>query len=294
MDKFINTSNGGIPYVNNDHRWSDESIRDFLNKLLSDFGVTIADNDNFIISGVAVTHPSTWSVTEGYVWINNEILKVDAGTYATLTPPQEWRWIAVTSYDTTGNKTTRSGSSIQTYEKRRAVPTAYLTTDPLTDDMMEFRLNGDRLRNKIDKQLGNTSYSAHNYITNGEKITESLDALDVKLKQISDLAGLTNKIIEIGNWDMSGVWNQKIVPHGITNWKNIRNISVIIRNDADDTYYKLECQNYATSYDLEGSVAYFDSANIVLMRRASGLFDSTDFNQTIPDYNRGWIHVQYV
>ena len=108
MDKFINTSNGGIPYVNNDHRWSDESIRDFLNKLYSDFGVTIADNDNFIISGVAVTHPSTWSVTEGYVWINGEVLKVDAGTYATLTPPQEYRWVAVTTYDSTGNKITRS------------------------------------------------------------------------------------------------------------------------------------------------------------------------------------------
>lgn len=157
MDKYINTSNGGIPYVNNDHRWSDESIRNFINTHLSDFAVTIGSNGNFYLSGVAITTGgSDYTVTSGYVYINGEILKVDGGTYPLLIGANEYRFIAVQSYDTTGAKTTRSGSSINTYSKRRAVPTAYAVGDAWTDDMLAFELNNDqeRLQEKLAYNIG--------------------------------------------------------------------------------------------------------------------------------------------
>lgn len=157
MDKYINTSNGGIPYVNNDHRWSDESIRDFIDNHLSDFAVTIGSNGNFYLSGVSITFGgSNYTVTSGYVYINGEILKVDGGTYPLLLAPSEYRFVAVQTYDTTGDKTTRSGSSINTYSKRRAVPTVYQSTDAWTSDMLIFSLNNnqERLQEKLAYNIG--------------------------------------------------------------------------------------------------------------------------------------------
>jgi len=199
MDKFINTSNGGIPLVNNDFRWSDDSIRDFIDNHLSDFAVTIADNGNFYLSGVNITYSAPdYTIAEGYVYIDGEIVKVDAqGCRSTsLLPGQEFRFEVVETYDTTGDKTTRSGSSISTYRKRRAVPTIVTSTDPLTDSQLVFDVtaNQERIGDKIDKLLGNVSYTEQNYITNDEKITESIDALDVKLKDVSDIADNTVKL----------------------------------------------------------------------------------------------------
>lgn len=196
MDKFINTSNGGIPLVNNDFRWSDASIRDFIDNHLSDFAVTIAGNGNFYLSGVDITYSvPNYVITAGYVYIDGEIVKVDAQTCspASLLPGEEFRFEVVETYDTTGDKTTRSGASISTYRKRRAVPTIVTSTDPLTDSQLVFALTAsqERIQDKIDKLLGSVTYTEQNYVTNGERITDSIDALDVKLKDVSDI---TDKI----------------------------------------------------------------------------------------------------
>ena len=193
MDKLITTSNGGIPFVNDDHRWSDESIRDFINNQLSDFAITIGTNGNFYLSGAGITYnppTSEYTIDDGYVYINGEILKVDTGIYNRVIAPSEYRIIVVETYDTTGDKTTRSGSSLSTYRKRRAVPTVHAIADAWTDDMLEFVLSPyqERLQEKIDKLLGAVSYTEQNYITDGEKVTDSVDALDVKLKDVSDKA----------------------------------------------------------------------------------------------------------
>jgi len=191
MDKFINTSNGGIPLVNDDFRWSDESIRDFIDNHLSDFAVTIGGNGNFYLSGVNISYSAPdYTITEGYVYINGEIVKVDAQTCSpsSLLAGEEFRFEVVETFDATGNKTTRNGSSIFTYKKRRAVPTIVTSTDPLTDSQLVFEVTAsqERLQEKIDKLLGDVSYTEQNYITDGEKITDSIDALDVQLKDVSD------------------------------------------------------------------------------------------------------------
>lgn len=195
MDKFINTSNGGIPLVNNDFRWSDESIRDFIDNHLSDFAVTIGSNGNFYLSGVNISYSAPdYTITEGYVYINGEIVKVDAQTCSSssLLAGEEFRFEVVETYDTTGAKVTLSGTNINTYKKRRAVPTVVTSTDPLTDSQLVFAVTAsqERLQEKIDKLLGSVTYTEQNYVTNGEKITDSIDALDVKLKDVSDIANV--------------------------------------------------------------------------------------------------------
>jgi hypothetical protein len=190
MDKLITTNNGGIPYVNDDFRWSDESIRDYINSQLNDISASgLSTNGNFVISGVEITDTGAeYIITDGYMWIDGEVLKVDAGTYAY--PAQEYRFEAVETFDPTGEKVTRAGATIDTYRKRRAVPINRNIASPVTDGQLRLLeaigTNASILKNKIDKLLGDVSYTQQNYITNGEKITESIDALDIKIKSIAD------------------------------------------------------------------------------------------------------------
>ena len=92
--------------------------------------------------------------------------------------------------------------------------------------------------------------------------------------------------IEIGNWDMffnGGPGTQdKVVLHSITDWKKIKSISVIIRNDVDGAYYDFSISN-------GGNVVAISSGQFDLSQQLTGsIFDSSNFN-TATTFNRGWI-----
>lgn len=98
-----------------------------------------------------------------------------------------------------------------------------------------------------------------------------------------------NAELDLGDWDMDAT-SALALTHGLsaTEWKTIRSISVIIRNDADSLYY----QNPAgSSSNNDLYISSFDSARINIERRTFGKFDSTDFNAT--SYNRGWVTITY-
>lgn len=107
---------------------------------------------------------------------------------------------------------------------------------------------------------------------------------------------LKSATVEIGDWNMDTT-NFVDVPHGLSNFKKIRSIDVIIRNDADDAYFTLlGGANIApgTEHFLKGSIGTIDSTNIRLNRSdvsVGGVFDSTNFNST--SFNRGWITIMY-
>lgn len=91
--------------------------------------------------------------------------------------------------------------------------------------------------------------------------------------------------LQIGDWDMS-LTTGVAVAHGLssTEWKTVKNISVIIRDDLDTARYYLG--------DGDGTpIIAFDSTDIYLVRQTSGSFDSTGFDST--SYNRGWITFMY-
>lgn len=107
------------------------------------------------------------------------------------------------------------------------------------------------------------------------------------------LAGLQTKVIEIGDWDMVSTLNIDVT-HGVTA-KNIRSIDVIIRDDFDENYDKLDTCG-TTSGVLQGWIELVRTSGlnttIRLRRLASGYFATTAYDAT--SFNRGWITITYV
>lgn len=98
---------------------------------------------------------------------------------------------------------------------------------------------------------------------------------------------LKTEVITIGDWNMynaGGGSDNKVVPHGIANYKKIREISVVIRNDADDRYYSFKITNQAN---------YVDATDVYLNQVVAGtsIFSFAGFSAT--SYNRGWITITY-
>jgi len=100
------------------------------------------------------------------------------------------------------------------------------------------------------------------------------------------------KILEIGDWNMDTGTNVTIA-HGLgVIRKNIRSVDVIIRDDLDNLYNKLEALTTSTAGTIQqGGVSLIDSTNITLRRITGGLFDSTVYDST--SFNRGWIYITY-
>jgi len=101
--------------------------------------------------------------------------------------------------------------------------------------------------------------------------------------------------IDIGDWDMEAS-GTITVPHGLTSgqWKTMNILGVVVRNDADTTYYNLTKLGsvVGTKGVVDGGWISFDSTNITLDRRATGTFDTATFNST--SYNRGFIDIEYI
>ena len=96
--------------------------------------------------------------------------------------------------------------------------------------------------------------------------------------------------LDIGDWNMQ-TNKTDTISHGIANWKTIRSISVIIRNDDDDSYSQLSA---ATLDNTNNGVLEFTSSKIILERvgdGGSGRYMNENYNDT--SYNRGYITFWY-
>lgn len=96
------------------------------------------------------------------------------------------------------------------------------------------------------------------------------------------------KIIDIGDWDMD-VTTQITVTHGIPDYKKIKRISVMIRDDTDSLYTPID--TFAASTAPQGSFVSVASTTVTLKRLLAGYYDSIIFATT--PYNRGWITIEY-
>ena len=97
------------------------------------------------------------------------------------------------------------------------------------------------------------------------------------------------KEINIGNWDMTSL--SFITNHSLsaTEWKTVRSISVLIRNDADTNYYDF-C-SFGISGSVGGGTVDVNSTTFGLSIISGSFFNSTTFDST--GYNRGFINFWY-
>ncbi len=95
----------------------------------------------------------------------------------------------------------------------------------------------------------------------------------------------------------TGGWNLDVNPfldvfHGMSNYKKVKTVSAIIRNDADTSLFILyKVSDVADPNLLAGGIGDIDSNNITLIRRSGSIFDHTNYNDDT--FNRGWITLEY-
>lgn len=180
MDKLKTIGVGGFPLVLDDLRQffgrlddPSEGIYQAFNNLLRGFG------DNFIVQGVVAsgTTPNV-AITEGWVLLNGELIKVDAQTG--IDTDTDNKFVKVTTFDSRGTKTFLNGSIEDTYEKNRAI---------------------------ISTTTGNLAFD-------GDTL-ETLSGIINTMQDGSDNLRTKTKKIDIGTWDMDSLVLVNIA-HGLT------------------------------------------------------------------------------
>ena len=262
MDKLKTSALGGFPFVLDD-------IRQFLGRLTSpgNHGIYQGFNnilrgygDDFIVQGCILSGSTgAFSITEGWILLGGELIKVD--TQGPFDEAVDGTFTKVTTFDPRGNKQFLNGSIADTYEKNRGV------------------LNG---------LAGTLAFDADRF--SELNIAETLDA-----SSVVGTTRLKKKVIEIGDWNMDTTTVLNTVGHGLPSlvFKNIRTITVIIRNDADSLLFPLDGFDDALADNLRvnGGVLQLNNTNIILNRRTGGAFDSNLFDST--SFNRGWITIEF-
>lgn len=112
--------------------------------------------------------------------------------------------------------------------------------------------------------------------------------------KVSSGNNYTTKTIEIGDWNMSSTASITVA-HGLsaTEWKTIRSVDCVIRNDSDSVYLQIDSSMPAASNNNNGGIDFIDSSDFNLSRYATGGFDDA-LNYASTSYNRGWITFDYI
>lgn len=111
---------------------------------------------------------------------------------------------------------------------------------------------------------------------------------DNKALFLKQLGLKTKASIDIGDWNMDTGPANVSVAHGLstTEWKTVRDISVMIRNDADTSHHTV---TVAVGSKLKHKI---DNTNFTLYYDDNQVeFNNSNFGST--SYNRGWITFFY-
>lgn len=102
---------------------------------------------------------------------------------------------------------------------------------------------------------------------------------------------IIEKIVEIGDWNMDSSSAVNVL-HGLADFKKIRSITGMIRNDADTIYYPLLSASTTGNGTPLIAVIGVTSTQIQLTRTDGSIFDAIAFDST--SYNRGWLVIGYI
>ena len=132
----------------------------------------------------------------------------------------------------------------------------------------------------------------------GFKGIEIIDYVDASFVMSKKYIGKWE--LEIGDWNMDTTAAKAISENAFMGvkaiGKRIRNINVIIRNDADTLYqpllkYVIAAGVFYVAGGIETTYDSVGSFQIRLLRVDSGLFDNASYSTT--PYNRGWVIIEY-
>jgi len=113
--------------------------------------------------------------------------------------------------------------------------------------------------------------------------------LDAVIDELNNNRFMKYAVVNIGDWDMDAD-QFKIVTHGIADYKKIRTVEAIIRDDSDVSYNNI---NVGSPTGIAGGgVNTITSTSVYLGRVTGGIFDAATYDST--SYNRGYVTIGYV
>ena len=253
MNKLINTDSGGYPFVLDDLRFVDDSVREALKGGLSFLG------DGFVLSANYndITAATSWSFPETFAVLNGEILRIPAFTANSSPAVGKWYKLELDSTDsgtTPGLKTFQDASVHETYNLRKGILT--LQTTPLVGGEVVI-LSGNTAKweyydvNTHKKRLADNIGLTTTTTTANAAQSDATDALDEligikeawSVQNAGDLVGnvLRNSAYDgsaSGNASMtfdsaSSYFRMKVVGKTVIIQYNIVDIQVVAWNTAE-------------------------------------------------------------
>lgn len=253
---------GGFPFSLDDLINEQQSIREAFKGAMSGWGITAGEH--LIVSGCIWTGSN---YSDGWIFLNGELLRVDAGSTPTIAVGQVAVWALDITYDPAGNRNLESTAMVSAYQVRRG------------------------------KVISAVYNAAVHMLANGSEPT-----LEKRIYNIIDASPLAvrkplvTKVVPIGNWNMT-VTTSVQVAHGLADIEKIRSMQAVIRTDAGYSsgafgMVDLQSSDYpVVTGALQGSIAGVDSTEITLTRLTGGRFDTAAYDHAA--YNRGWVTIEY-
>ena len=255
MNRLLDFTGGKPDFNIDDMLWNDEAAYGALHAIMEAFGVST--NENFIISGCEtnIDPGEDIEVTAGYIYLNGEILEVEAQTVDDGGTVDLYKYVKATTYDTGGDVTFNDGTPRQTWQKNRGIVTA--ATSPILTTELDV-VYGDRLLTR----------------TQGQIVT---------------------KVIDIGAWNMSTYATKTVnistLHEGSFLISQIVGIRAYVYSD-DSNLISRPLNSFKDGVETwNGGVASHDTADVILRRTTGGDFNSTSYNNAV--MNRGYLLVDY-
>lgn len=284
MDKFKSTDLGGIPRVLDDLRHATgqdggQGIYQALNNILGSFGAS------FVVQGciVNITSPTAATMTEGWIYLSGELLRVDA-VIGTFNSTIDFTFTKIVTFKASGLKDLQSGGTANTYEQNRGVLSGgagalnVLTGDRYKDQFDERKVfditgtNANLVSNSLsdgtgtDIALHSAAVSGHlRYKIVGKEVRGSISIEGFEVKS-QDVAGTPLLSLVIRNLPWTAKVNQS------------NSIFMLCTSDTGPITNMTQVKQAATSDRMIVNQLVFDSSSVAFNRAYTWL-NSTSMDE---------------
>lgn len=262
-------------------------------------------NASNVATGVTVTGDVT-TTNAGVVTLSNSVVtnaKVASGAAIAVNKLAALTASLAVVTDSSGFLTTQAGitptllgyltgltGNIQAQITAGLVPSLTASRPIISNGSGALTANAALTSNTLIKWSG-TAFSNSLITDDGSTVTigGTVNISAGNVVRIDGANQVLTKILNIGDWNMSSTATVN-VPHGL-NYKKIRSIVVIVRDDTDVIYDNLARYDAGATGDIDGNYTLSGTTNVSLTRKAGGVFATTAYDST--SYNRGFITITY-